>query len=455
MTSSAITFITTTNSSDFMKRLVLFLPAVFACIVCPAPSLASDQIPGAPQKKPIALVNGIIHTIAGPVIEGGTIVFDKGVIVDAGPDVAPPDNAQVIDLDGKHVYPSLIESHSRIGLTEIAAVRASLDYAETGKMNPNVSARLSVNPDSELIPVTRAGGVLIAVSAPSSGIVSGRASVMQMDGWTYEDMTLQADVAMIVNWPRMTPRSFRNSTPTADGQTNERNRDLQALRDLFDDAKAYGVARSTNPEGQRYDIRLEAMGDVIDGKVPLMIMARRVLEIESAVSFAVEHGVKIIIFGGHDAPQCADLLKRYDVPVIVSSVHRNPMRRHEDYDASYTLANRLHELGIRFCISCSDRSETWNTRNLGHQAATAAAFGLPRDEALRSVTLYPAQILGIADRVGTLENGRDATLFVCDASPLETEVQISQAWIQGRKVDLTSRHTSLYKKYQQKYQQQK
>jgi len=265
---------------------------------------------------------------------------------------------------------------------------------------------------------------------------------------------LKPDVAMIVNWPRMTPRTFRRVTASESEQNEARDRDLRRLRDLFDDARAYAAARSANPDDQQFDIRLDAMADVVDGKTPLMVAASRAREIQSAVSFAVEQNVELIILGGHDALLCADLLRKYDVPVVVSAVHRNPLRRHEDYDSSYTLPARLHEAGLRFCISASDRAETWNTRNLGHQASTASAYGLPRKQALKAVTLYPAEILGISDRVGTLETGKHATLFVCDGDPLDTEVQVTHAWIQGRQVDLSSRHTDLYDKYREKYRQQ-
>ncbi len=434
-----------------MKPFQLLL-AVLAMGSCAS---ASDQIPGAPQKKPIALVNAIVHTLTGPPIEDGTIVFNNGKITEIGQRMKPPAGADVIDLKGKHVYPSMIEAHSQLGLTEISSTRATIDYAETGLINPNVSAHVSVNPDSELIPVTRANGVLIAVSAPAGGLVSGKASVIQLDGWTYEDMTLKPDAALVINWPRMTPVMRRSAGPPSNDQGDSNGRAMKELRDLFDQARTYGKARVENPSSQFFDSRLNAMQPVVEGRIPLMIVADRADQIQAAVAFGVEQAVKVIIFGGYDAEQCAELLRRYNVPVIIDAIHKDPRRNHEDYDAAFTLPERLRQAGVRFCISGSGRSETWNTRNLPYQAATAAAYGLPYEDALRSVTLYPAEILGIADRVGTLENGKDATLFVSDGDPLETETQISAAWIQGRKVDLTSRHTQLFDKYTEKYRQLK
>jgi imidazolonepropionase-like amidohydrolase len=416
---------------------------------------ASDQIPGAPQKKPIALVNAVVHTLTGQPIQECTLVFDAGKITDIGHRMKPPAGAEVVDLKGKHVYPSLIEAHSQIGLTEISSTRATLDFAETGSINPNVSAHVAVNPDSELIPVTRANGVLIAVSAPTGGMVSGKASVMQLDGWTYEDMTLKADAAMVIQWPQMVRSPRPKDAKSEDSQTEKPNQALQQLRELFDHSRAYSKARPTNPADQSFDSRLAAMLPVIEGKIPLLIAADRADQIQSAVAFGVEQNVKVIIFGGYDAEACAELLRRYNVPVIIDAIHKDPRRDHEDYDAAFTLPERLRQASVKFCISGSGRSETWNTRNLPYQAATAAAYGLSYEDALRSVTVWPAEILGIADRVGTLEKGKDATLFVSDGDPLETETQITAAWIQGRKVDLTSRHTQLFDKYSEKYRQLK
>lgn len=432
--------------TGFSVRLLL----LSACLSVQS-ALASDQIPGAPQKKPVALVNGVLHTVSGTVIEAGTIVFDNGRITELGPRMQPPPNADVIDLQGRHVYPGMIESHSQLGLTELSSTRATIDTSEVGLLNPNVTAATAVNPDSELIPVTRANGVLVALSAPSGGLVSGKASLLQLDGWTSVDMTLQRESGLVINWPA----SFRSSffgPPSAGGAGGEAGgSQVQELRNLFTDARAWSKARTASPETQRYDIRFASMQSVLAGKVPLIVAADEAEEIQAAVAFGVEQKLQVIIFGGYDAESCAELLRRYQVPVIVSAVHRDPRNDHDDYDAAYTLPERLRKAGIRFCISGSARSETWNTRNLPYQAATAAAYGLPRDEALKSVTLYPAQILGVADRLGSLEPGRDATIFVSTGDPLETDSQVTQAWIQGRVVDLNSRHTQLAGKYGEKF----
>jgi imidazolonepropionase-like amidohydrolase len=223
---------------------------------------------------------------------------------------------------------------------------------------------------------------------------------------------------------------------------------------MLEDAHAYRAARAADPKGTPFDIRWEAMQPLVTGKQPMMVSADTLSEIESAVAFASRHDLKLIIRGGYDAPLCAPLLKGNDVPVIVSAVHRLPLRRSDPYDAAYTVPERLRKAGIKFCIAGDNRFAT-NARNLPYHAATAAAYGLPADEALKSVTLYPAQILGVADRVGSLEVGKEATLFLTDGDPLETPTQILAAYAAGKPVDLNDKHKGLYEKFRQRLDEKK
>lgn len=402
---------------------------------------ASPEIPGAPQDKPIALVGATIHPVSRPDIVAGTLLLVDGKIAALGKDVEIPQNALRIDVTGKHIYPSLFDAYSSLGLVEVNAVRATVDHSETGQINPNVKSWVAVNPDSELIPVARSNGVLLALSAPSGGLVSGQSAVLQLDGWTFEDMTLASGVAMHLNWPRISSDSGRPSESS-----------MQQLRKLFDDARAYRQARAAEGSGQPLDLRLQAMLPVLDGKQPLVVDADELRAIQGAVAFGEEQQVRVVIYGGYDAPQCAELLVKNRVPVLLSGVYRLPERRSEPYDAAFTIANQLNEAGVQFCITGSGRFGGSNVRNLPYHAAMAAAFGLPPDVALKSITSYPAEILGVADRVGSLEVGKDATLFVCDGDPLETATQVEAAYIQGRRVDLNDRHKSLWKKYRAKYQ---
>ncbi len=393
---------------------------------------ASDQIPGAAQSKPIAIVGATLHTISGEDLQSGTIVFADGKITQIGSNGALPADTEIIEAHGKHVYPGLIESSSDLGLVEINSIRATIDSSETGTLNPNVQALTAFNPDSELIPVARANGILLAISAPEGGLLAGRSSLLMLDGWSRDDMTLKQDTGMHARWPR-------------------NDIDLKEFAEFFEQAKRYAAAASITTDAPRRDLRLEAMAPVLSGKIPLIVKANEVDDIRSAIAFQKRNGIKLIIEGGSDACLCAELLKKEHIAVIVSSVYNIPSRRHSAYDEAYTLPKRLHDAGIAFCISAGGRFGANGIRNLPYNAATAAAYGLPESMALRAITLSPAEILGVSDRVGALHAGLDATLFVADGNILETPTQVEMAFVSGRRVDLNSRHTQLYHKYSEKY----
>ncbi|MCA9225569.1 MAG: amidohydrolase family protein [Planctomycetales bacterium] len=438
-----------------MKRYYCFSNLLCLLLASSASvSLANPEIPGAAQANPIAIVGATIHPISGPAIEKGTIVFSDGKIADLGTRVEIPAGAERIDGSGKHVYPALFDAYSSLGLVEVNAVRASVDTRETGDVNPNVRAHVAVNPDSEVIPVTRSNGVLLAHTAPSGGFIAGKSAVMQLDGWTWEDMTLRPEAGLIVTWPRMSPVSDWYVETSAREQLQQRDETLRKLDQTFELARAYRQAREASQSQQPRDLRWEAMLPVLDGRQPMIVAADEAQQIQAAVAFAQRQSVKLVIYGGYDAEFCADLLKKHDVPVIIAGVYRLPENRSDDYDAPYTLAARLRKAGVRFCISCSERFGASNIRNLPYHAATAVAYGLPADDALRGITLSPAEILGVADRVGSLESGKDATLIVTDGNPLETATQVEAAFVQGRRVELNDRHKRLWKKYEEKYRRQ-
>jgi imidazolonepropionase-like amidohydrolase len=363
-------------------------------------------------------------------------------------DRASSASVQRIDCTGKRVYPGLFNANGEIGLVEIDAVRATRDQSETGSINPNVRAEVGVNPDSELIPVARSNGVLLSVTAPAGGLLSGSSAVLQLDGWTWEDMTLKGSIGMNVVWPRMAPARAWWMRDTERQQNQKRDEALKQISQTIADARAYLLSKKSNPEAD-FDARWEAMIPLLEGKIPLIVEANAQMQIESAVAFAAKEKLKRGIVGGYDAVLCADLLKKYDVPVIIDGVQRMPTRRGDDYDAAFTLPARLKDAGIRFCIA-ADRGASL-VRNLPYHAATAAAFGLSEDDAIKSITLWPAQILGVADRVGSIEPGKDATLIVCDGDILETPTHVERAFIQGRQIDLSNKQTKLWDKYREKY----
>lgn len=419
-------------------------------------SLNAQEIPGAAQQNPIVFTNAILHPVDSETIDQGMLLIEDGKITAIGKKVEVPEGAETIDLKGKHVYPGLFEAHTRMGLTEMSAVRASNDYRESGTVNPNVKALVSINPDNVIIPVTRSNGVLFALAAPSGGLIAGKSAVIQLDGWTYEDMSIKAEAAMQIDWPSQSLSSrqrARMSAKDAQAAVKTQAKRLQKLTEFFAATRNYRDARNAPNSSQNYDARLDAMIDVVGGKIPMMVQANGAAEIQSAVNFSVQENVKLIILGGYDADECIELLKKYDVPVVIGAVHRMPKRRSDEYDRAYTLAARLHQAGVRFCISGTERSKTWNARNLAYHAATAAAFGLPIDQAIRSITLSPAEIFGVDDQLGSLTVGKDASLIVTDGNPLEIRTNVLMAYLQGREVDLSNRQKRLYKKYQLKYKQ--
>lgn len=431
-----------------------FMAALCLCFaLCPA--AASPEIPGAAQEHPIALVGGVIHTVSGPIIDNGVLVFDGGKIIAVGRDVPLAANVERIDVAGQHVYPGLIDAFTELGLTEIPMVRATNDGAESGRINPNARAQVVLNPDSELIPVARSTGVLCVLSAPDGELISGASALIQLDGWTWEEMTIKPVAGIHVRWSKMVPvNHWRQKKPSE--QVQARDRELQELRQAFESARNYAMACKACADGKgtppEFDARWQALVPVLEGKLPLVIEADEIQQIQAALAFADRQHVKAILVGGYDAAECADLLKRLEVPVVIAGVHRLPRRHDDAYDAPFTLPARLRELGIQYCIAGADRPSM--VRNLPYQAGTAAAYGLPPEEALRAITLYPAQIFGVADRLGSLDAGKDATLFVSTGDALETPSKVTLAFIGGRRIDLNNRHQRLWEKYKEKYRRQ-
>lgn len=415
---------------------------------------ASDQVPGVPQTRPIAIVGATLHPVSGPPVPGGTIVFDRGKITVLGAGAAVPAGAELIRAEGKHVYPGLMSGDSHLGLTEIGAVRASLDMRETGALNPNVRAEVAVNPESELIPVTRANGILTAVSAPRGGLIAGTGAVLHLDGWTWEEMTLRAPSALYVNWPSMTITRAPWIRQSEEEQRAERDRRIAELTGAFRDARAYRTAKQAGGSPSfRTDLRWEALLSALERRLPVVVWAYDVQQIEAAVAWAEAESLRLIIGGGHDAWRVAALLKAKDIPVLAGGIHRLPARRFEAHEEPFALPRKLHEAGIRFAIISQE--EAAHERSLPYHAGRAAAYGLPADEALRAITLSPARIFGVDDRIGSLEPGKDATLIITTGDPLDIRTQVEAAFIQGRRVDLTSRHTKLYDKYREKYRRLK
>lgn len=413
---------------------------------------ASDIVPAASQTRAIAVKGATIHPVSGSAIPSGIIAFENGRITAIGSDAAIPPAAEIIDATGKHVYPGLISANSVLGLTEIGAVRATVDIAEPGAINPNVRSASSINPDSELIPVARSNGILTALSVPEGGIISGQSAVLRMDGWTPEEMTVRSPAALHLRWPNLKIDRDPRAPKSVEDQQKEIDKAHKTIRDAFEIARSYWQARKSAAPDFKSDLRWEAMIPLFDAKLPLFVHASTVAQMEAALAWAKEAQLRIVLVGGHDAWRIGAKLKETDTPVIIALATALPSRRDEGYDSALGNAARLQEAGVRFCIATNGRgSEAPHERNLPYEAAMAAAFGLPKEEALKAVTLYPAQILGVGDQLGSLEVGKAATLLITNGDPLEFPTKVETAFIDGRRIDLSNRQTRLRDKYLERY----
>jgi imidazolonepropionase-like amidohydrolase len=430
-----------------MKRLATLV----AMLGLLSAAQGSDTMPALPQTKPVAIKGATIHPVSGPEIPGGTIVFENGKITAIGAGATIPPGAEEIDGNGKHVYPGLINANTVLGLVEIGAVRATVDIEEAGAINPNVRSITSVNPDSELIPVARAAGVLTALSVPEGGIISGQSAVIRLEGWTPEEMAVLSPAAMHLRWPNLTIDHQPRARKSVKDQQKEIEKAQKQIRDAFQIARAYWQTKKNPGPDFKMDLRWEALMPVFEGKLPLFVHAGTLAQIQAALAWAKEMQLKIVLVDGDDAWRIAPQLKESDVSVILGPATNLPPRRDDDYDSAWSSAAKLQQAGVRFCIASNGRGAETNERNVGYEAGLAAGYGLPKEEALKAVTLYPAQILGVADRLGSLEIGKAATLIVTTGDPLDFPTEVEAAFIDGRKIDLSNRQTRLRDKYREKY----
>jgi len=415
--------------------------AAFAILALAAPPAA--------RAADFALVGGTVHTAAGPAIPGATVVVRNGRIESVGPGAAPA-GVPAIDCTGKHVYPGMVAANTNLGLVEIESVRGTVDNTETGNVNPNVRAEIQVNPESEHLPVARVNGITSALIVPRGGAIAGTSALMHLDGWTFEDMTVRAPVALHVNWPAMSIVRNFFETRSDEEQKKAREEAVNAIRKAFDDARAYDKARSAEKEAaiprHDRDVKWDAMVKAVRGEIPVYFHASALNQIRAVLKFCDEENLtKVALVGGYDAWRIADELKIRRIPVLCDPTLATPRRRWEPYDAAFTLPARLAQAGVTYCIT--DGGGSWNARNLPYNASMAAAFGLDREEALKAVTLYPARILGVADRVGSIEPGKVADLVVADGDLLEDTTHVEQVWIDGHQISMETKQTRLFHKY--------
>jgi imidazolonepropionase-like amidohydrolase len=398
----------------------------------------------------IVIQGGTVHTLAGPDIDGGSVVIENGLISAVGSEVLVPAGAQVIDATGLHVYPGLFDAMSRLGLTEVGAVDVTNDYMELGEYNPHLLAMTAVHPASEHIPVARANGITHTVAAPNArgGGIGGQGSLIHLDGWTVEEMVIEPSVGLVLSWPSLQTRRFDYSTYSTTQRSfreaeEQYEESIRGIEDWIEGARQYKAALAAGIAVER-DLKLEALVQVIDGELPFLLSANSEREINDALDFANRNEVRIVMIGGSEIWKVAERLAQEDVPVILGPTQSLPRQEDWGYDQVYATPGQLYAAGVKFCFGSFNASAS---RNLPYEAGNAVGYGLPQEEALKALTINSAEILGVGDRLGTIEPGKIANLVVTDGDPIEIRTQFVHLVVNGLISSTDNKHKSLYEKY--------
>jgi imidazolonepropionase-like amidohydrolase len=426
--------------------------STFVALLLSVSFAAQAQVPtpASAQQKPVMLTGAFIHVGNGQTIENGTVAFENGKLTYVGAaSSAPADQSKydVIAAQGKHIYPGFIITNSQLGLQEVSAVRATIDSDEAGDFNPNVRAQISYNTDSEIIPTYRFNGILLAEATPEGGIISGTSSVMQVEGWNWEDATYAKDVAVHLTWPGIQTRRFDFETFSIVNEANANYAKVtEEINAFFNDAVGYSTL---NPKP--VNLKMEAMQGLFAGTQTLVLHCNGPKEIIESVKFAQSKGVKrMAVIAGESALKVASFLKENSIPVIIPMVHDLPARTDDYVDAPYALPGLLSKAGIAVTFSHAD--DLARGRNIPFYAGTAIAYGMDKEEALKGLTLYPARILGIDKTTGTIETGKDATLFISEGDAFDMRTnKVSDAFIVGKRTLLDNKQQELYNRYSKKY----
>lgn len=426
--------------------------AALACLSMAASGTSNNSV---------LIRNVTVHPITSPDIENGAVLLIDGKIADVGTRLSAKNGSRVIDGHGLQLYPGLINTATNVGLSEISSLRDSVDLDEIGMFNPDLRAEVAYNPSSEHIEVTRAGGITAVVSLPGSGgrgfgrdgsgiVITGQGALMHLAGWTWEESAVKPSAVMDMLFPQIQTVSRRDATflpgrprPYQELEKEYRER-LKEISEFFDSVRRYEKARAAGAADFRHDPRLEAMIPVIDGKLPLFVRAEREQMIKDAVAFADREKVRIIIADPREIGSAGPLLKQHNVPVVLGKTFQLPMHDDDPYDAPYTLPNEFYKAGVKICFGTFDVEFA---RNIAFEAAQAVAFGLPRQEALKGLTINSAEILGMGDQLGSIEKGKIADLILTDGDPMQARTDIKQMFIAGQEVSLESRHTREYEKW--------
>lgn len=429
-----------------VKTLIFIL---LGCLVLSAPLIGAFGQSG----ETYVIRNARIVPVTGPVIERGSVVIADGKIAAVGTNVSAPGGAKTIDGTGLSLYPGMIDAGSILGLTEISSVTGTVDTSEIGDNNADIHVDVAIHPDSTHIRVSRVNGITTVLTEPRGGAIAGQSALINLAGWVPKEMVLKSPVAMHLNWPgagggRGGEFGFRQRRPGAEVR-REQERSIEQIKSALRNAKAYGDAKEARTKDISLprlpvDLKLEALGPVARGEMPAIIQVNDERDIKAAIAFADEMKIKVVVAGGLEAYKVAELLKAKNIPVIVGPVLRVPANEDDPYDMAFSNAGLLSKAGVKIAFQTLDSA---HVRDLTNNVGMAAAFGLPKEEALKAVTIYPAEILGVADKIGSIEKGKIANLILTDGDPLEALTQVKHLFINGREIPLTSKHTELYERY--------
>jgi imidazolonepropionase-like amidohydrolase len=404
-------------------------------------------------------------------MKGVSVLVQDGKITDIGPKLVAPKGIRILEGKGLRVYPGIIDSATNLGLSEISAVRESVDTGELGEFMPQLKALSAVNPESEHFGAVRVNGITSAITLPGAGgrgggfggggrtqYISGQAALIHTSGWTWEDMEITRSAAVSLNFPSMGGRGGRGGAVPPEvaemlgealgaGNTANARRNYEdaiaKINNFFEDARNYKKAKEAKPAGFKPDLKFEAMIPVLDGKEPVAVSASQADAIHDAIQFADKQHIRIVIMNPREVKNVEEL-KSHNIPVVLGRVLALPEREDDSYDSAMSLANQFHKAGVKFALGTFNNEFV---RNLPFEAAAAVGFGLPADEALKAITITPAEIWGQADKVGSVEKGKWADLLVANGDPLEIQTKVEHVYIKGREVELSNKQTRLYDKY--------
>ena len=433
------------NMKNKIYSIIIFL--FFSAFICQA---QDNVYPIAAHKGWTAITGGTIHVGNGTVINNGTILIKDDKISSVGDNIKAPSDAAIINASGKQIYPGIIATNTYLGLAELSSIRASSDNTELGTMNPSIQSIMAYNAESKVIPTIRSNGVLLAHIVPRGGTISGTSSIVQLDGWNWQDAAYKMNNGIHLNMPALMSRAnpfFQNpNQPSpADVLKNALTR-VGEIRNFLREAKAYNSTTTHASTNLKYD----AVKGLFDHSQKLFIHCDLVKEITMAIDIKNEFGIDIVIVGGADSYLMAETIKEYNVPVILSEPHSLPTTADDAVDQPYKTGAALQKAGVLFSM-CIE-ADHWQQRCLPFQAGTMAAYGLTKEQALTSITLSAAKILGIDQMTGSIESGKDANIVISEGDILDMKSsKVTHAFIQGRPINLDNKHTQLYEKYKYKY----